>query len=371
MDAAPSPTPSRVSAWRVPAWLERATGWAWRLLVLAAGVVALVWLVGRLRLVLIPVLIGLLLAALATPLASWLSDHRVPRLVSAWMTLLLAAAVVAGIGWLGVVAVGDQLADGERWDQVQTEVRTWLSNGPLGLSSGEIDDLERRVRDTVVGGVSTVNVERVRIVAEIVGAIFLSAVLFFFFVKDGPKLWARTVDRFKPRRRDDIDVAGRAAFEALTGYMRGVAITGVIDAVAIGIALWIIGVPLVLPLAVLTFFGAFFPIVGATVAGALATLVALVLNGPGDALLVALVTLAVQQLEGDLVMPLVMRRQVNLHPVTILVALATGGAMAGITGAFVAVPVAAMIAGASTALREAREDGADARPEADAPAEAA
>ncbi len=361
-------TPPRVSAWRVPAWLERATSWAWRLLVLAAGIVAIIWLLGRLRLVLIPVLVGLLLAALAAPVASWLANRGVPRLVSAWITLLLAAGVVAGITWLGVVAIGEQLANGERWEEVQTEVRTWLRNGPLGLSPSEIDSLERRVRDTVVGGVSSVDVQRVRVVAEIVGATFLSGVLFFFFVKDGPMLWSRTLDRFRPRRRDDIDIAGRAAFQSLTGYVRGVAITGVIDAVAIGIALWIIGVPLVLPLAVLTFFGAFFPIVGATVAGALATLVALVLNGPGDALIVALVTLAVQQLEGDLIMPLVMRRQVNLHPVSILVALATGGAIAGITGAFVAVPVAAMISGASTALRERTREESD---EAAEPAEAA
>jgi predicted PurR-regulated permease PerM len=134
--------------------------------------------------------------------------------------------------------------------------------------------------------------------------------------------------------------------------MRGVAFTGVIDAVAIGVALWIIGVPLVIPLAVLTFLGAFFPIVGATVAGAIATLVALVTNGPRDAILIALVTLAVQQLEGDLIMPLVMQRQVHLHPVVVLVALASGGALAGLVGAFVAVPVAAMITGATGALRE-------------------
>lgn len=133
--------------------------------------------------------------------------------------------------------------------------------------------------------------------------------------------------------------------------MRGVAITGAVDAVAIGVGLLIIGVPLALPLAGITFVASFFPIVGATTAGALAATVALVTNGPGDALLVALLTLVVQQVEGDVIMPLVMARQVRLHPAAILTALAVGGAVAGIVGAFVAVPIAAMATAAGSALR--------------------
>jgi predicted PurR-regulated permease PerM len=290
------------------------------------------------------------MAALAVPLSSWLVAKRVPRLLAAWVTLLLAAGLVAGIGWLTAVGVADQL-DGTEWEEVRTEVRTWLQEGPAGLSDSDVKNLERRAEDLVVGGVTNIDAGRVRIVVELISATFLSVVLFFFFVKDGPLLWGWIIDRIDPRRRAAVDSAGRASFLALTGYMRGVAITGLIDALVIGVALWTIGVPLVIPLALLTFFGAFFPIVGATAAGLLAALVALVANGPGDALLVGLAVLAIQQLEGDLIMPLVMWRQVSLHPTVILLALAAGGSLAGVTGAFVAVPIAAMVAASGRALR--------------------
>lgn len=352
-------TPSHASEWRVPVWLERGAAWGWRFLVIGAGILALVLLVSRLRVVLLPVLIALLLAALTAPLAAILVRLGVPRLLAAWFTLLLGMAIVAGVVWVAVVGVGDQLVNNTNWDAVRTEARTWLEDGPLGLSEVEVTDLEDRVAEGVVGGVTSVSVDRVRLVAELVGGTLLSIVLFFFFVKDGPQMWNWFLERVSPTRRAVIDRAGRSSFDALSGYIRGVAITGVVDAVFIGLGLWLIGVPLVVPLMILTFFGAFFPIVGATLAGALAALVALVVNGPTDALLVVGLTLAVQQLEGDLVMPLVMRRRVAMHPAAILLVLAVGGALAGIVGAFVAVPVAAMIVAASSALSASPRDDTD------------
>ncbi len=344
------------SIWRVPDWLERGAGWTWRMLVIGAGLVVVLLVLGRLRIVLVPVLVALLLTAFACPLVNWLVAHRVPRLAASWLTLLSVVAVLAAVTWIAVVGVGDQLVNDTQWDDVRSEVRGWLRDGPLGLSQEEVVQFERRASDVIVDGVTTFDAGRVRLVSEILGGIFLTIVLFFFFLKDGSSMWSWTVGRVRPHRRDKVDEAGHAAFGALSGYMRGVAITGVIDAAAIGLALWFIGVPLVIPLAILTFFGAFFPIIGATFAGALATLVALVVNGPVDAALVAGVTLAIQQIEGDLVMPLVMRRQVSLHPAVILVALALGGALAGITGAFVAVPFAAMAAAAGRVVSPSKPD---------------
>lgn len=362
-DVPTSPDPDR-SIWRVPDWLVRASGWTWRLLVLGAGSLVVLLVLGRLRVVLVPVLIALLLTALASPVTSWLTSHRVPRIVAAWVTLLLVVGVVVGVVWVTAVGLVDQLLDDAQWDDVRTEVRRWLREGPLDLTSQEVAQLERRARDVVVDGATTIDAGRVRLVTEIVGGVFLTVVLFFFFTKDGPSMWGWLTGHVRQHRRAEVDEAGRAAFAALTGYMRGVAITGFIDAVAIGIALWIIGVPLVVPLALLTFFGAFFPIVGATVAGALATVVALVVNGPVDAVLVAGVTLAIQQLEGDVIMPLVMRRRVSLHPAVILVALGIGGALAGIIGAFVAVPFAAMLAAAGGVVRQS-DRSADPDPDRD------
>ncbi|MDW3217760.1 MAG: AI-2E family transporter [Acidimicrobiales bacterium] len=346
--------PSRM--WPVPAWLARAAGWIWRLLLLAAALYVLLWTLGRLRVVLVPVLVALLLAALASPVSEWIARRGVPRIVGAWIVLVTFVALVGAVVWMTVVGVGNQLGDDEQWADVRSEVRTWLSDGPLGLDRDEIDDLEDRVVGSVRDGFTTLDTGRVRLVVEMTTGALLAVVLFFFFVKDGPSMWGWVVGRFRDDRRGVVDRAGRKAFSALAAYMRGVAFTGIVDALAIGLALWIIGVPLVVPLAILTFFGAFFPIVGATVVGALATLVALVVNGPTDALLVAGVTLAVQQIEGDVIMPLVMRRQVSLHPAVVLVALAAGGALAGIMGAFVAVPITAMAVAGGRALREPPSD---------------
>ena len=338
--------------WAVPAWLERGSSWTWRLLILGAGLAAVLWVLGRLRVVLVPVLVALLLAALAAPLTERMTRRGVPRIVAAWVMLALFASAMAGVAWLTVVGVGDQLVDDAQWDEVRTEIRTWLMDGPLGLSGDDVDSLEDRVTEGFRDGATSIDAGRVRLVTEIFGGVFLAIVLFFFFVKDGPPMWTWVVSRFRGDRKGAVDAAGREAFDALAGYMRGVAFTGLVDALAIGVALWLIGVPLVVPLAILTFFAAFFPIVGATLVGALATVVALVVNGPTDAVLVAGVTLAIQQLEGDLIMPIVMRRQVSLHPAVVLVALGVGGALAGVVGAFVAVPITAMVTAGGRSLRK-------------------
>jgi len=273
--------------------------------------------------------------------------------------------LLGGTFYLAGRSIGDELASGTEWDAVYDEVRTWLETGPAGLSPAEIDSAEQSIEDSVVGGLQSIGATRATALIEIVGGAFLALVLFFFFVKDGPEMWAWVVSRARERRRPTIDRGGRAAFTALQGYMRGIAVTGVVDAVLIGIALFVIGVPLVVPLTVLTFFAAFFPVVGASLAGGLATVVALVTLGPREALFVAIATVVIQQLEGDVVMPMVMRHQVRLHPAAILVVLGVGGALAGIVGAFVAVPIAAMVTAAAAAIADAepsQSDHADALP---------
>ena len=350
MTAGMTPAEGSTPVWSVPVWLDRGAGWAWRMLVLGAGVVVLLLAISRLRVVLVPVLVALALASFAAPFTERLAA-RLPRLVAAWIMLLLLVALLVGVGWFTATRVGDELVNDAQWEQVRTEVEAWLQDGPLGLSAAEVDDLEDRVRRAVTDGVTDFDAGRVRLVVEIAGGIFLTIVLMFFFMKDGEIMWRWMTDRVRVDRRETVDDAGRAAVASLSGFVRGVAITGIVDAVAIGVALWLIGVPLVVPLAVLTFFAAFFPIVGATVAGALATVVALVVNGPGDAILVAAVTLVIQQLEGDVIMPVVMRRQVRLHPAVVLVALAAGGALGGIIGAFVAIPITAMVTAAAETVR--------------------
>jgi len=343
--------PQSDTRWIVPRWLHQLGGWSWRLLVF--GVVAywtLRWLV-LLRAVVLPVLIALLVTALLSPLKKRLTDVRVPNILASWLVLVAGFAFVVGLIAVASFFIGNELADTAQWEETRDELRTWLQDGPANLTADEVADFEDRGRNWLTSGAGGVSSDRARLLVELIGGFFLSVILTFFFVKDGAQLWSWITDRFSPRRRDSVRRAGFNAFAALRGYVRGVAITGVIDAVLIGAVLLTAGVPLALPLAVLTFFGAFFPIVGATVVGGAGALVALVANGPRTAIIVAAATLIIQQLEGDLIMPAVMRRTVNLHPAVVLVALAVGATLGGIAGAFVAVPVAAMFAAGARSLR--------------------
>ncbi len=353
LDTNPSASASS-AAWALPGWLDRSYRWVSRLLILALGIVATLWILSRLRVVFVPVLVALLLASLSAPLASFMTERKVPRIVAAWTTLVLVVGVLGGTVYLVTTSIGSELTNSTEWEEVYAEVRTWLQTGPAGLTESEIDDLERGLEDSLVSGIQSMGVSRAATFVEIIGGVFLALVLFFFVVKDGPSMWSSLVAHVRPQRRTTVDVGGRAAFSALQAYMRGIAVTGVIDALLIGIVLALVGVPLVIPLVILTFFAAFFPIVGATLAGALATTVALVTLGIREAIIVATATLIIQQVEGDVVMPMVMRRQVSLHPAVVLVVLGVGGALAGLVGAFVSVPIAAMVTAAASAIRDDR-----------------
>jgi putative heme transporter len=189
---------------------------------------------------------------------------------------------------------------------------------------------------------------------ELLVGTLLALFLLFFFLKDGDRIWAWLVGLFPRRARADVDAIGHRNWAVLGGYLRGVAIVALVDAVLIGAALAALGIPFVLPLALLTFLGGFFPIIGANLAGFAAVMVALVSDGLLAALIVAAVVLVVQQLEGHLLQPLIVGRSVKLHPIAILLALTAGGVLWGIPGAFCAVPLTAVAASTFSYLRTAR-----------------
>lgn len=339
--------------WDVPLWLDRLTGWSWRLAVVGVAGFVLLRLFWILRLVTIPILASLVLTALLWPARRFLTKRGAPPVVASASVMLLLAAAIVAVVWLASAGVGRQLSDGEVWDSTRAQVEQWLMEGPIGLTADEIDEYEERLTSTVTSGAVTAGMNRARLVIEVISATILTGLLLFFFLKDGPQMWRFLSGRMKNGRRQVIDKAGEAAFTALSGYARGVAIAGLIDGAAVGIVMAILGVPLALPLALLTALGAFIPIVGATAVGGLSTLVALVTVGPKAAIILAVATLIIQQVEGDVVLPLVMGTQVRLHPAVVLIALAIGGATAGILGAFVAVPIAAMASAAARELRKA------------------
>lgn len=338
----------------VPQALVLAAAWAWRIVLVIGAVLVIGWLLVRVRVVLIPVFVAILLTALLAPVVERL-DRVMPRILATWLTLLLGFAALAGLAWLLQAPIRDAVDDlAASWETTRADIIDWLREGPLSLSESQVDTLQERVRstgDSLVSGLYDEPRSDARRAIDVVTGVFLSVVLTFFFLKDGREMWRWFVRHLAPARRRSVEVGGRSAFSALQGWIRGVAITGVADAAFIGAALVILDVPAAIPLTVLTFFAAFFPIVGATVAGGLAALIALATQGPQTAIIVVIVTIAVQQIEGDVLLPIVMKRQVSLHPAVVLVALALGGAIGGIAGAIVSVPLTAASTAAVAAMR--------------------
>lgn len=340
--AAPASTPTTAAT--VPRFLDVGARWAWRFVVVCAAIGILVWSTIRLTVVVIPIFVAFILAALLTPVVDR-TARALPRLAATWLVLLGAVVVLVGGAALLAQPIASATSELDtEFSAAIDDFEEWLRTGPLELDQERIDSLFDSVGaagDRLLSGFTEEPASTARLVAEFVGGIFLAIVLTFFFLKDGRSLWNWVLGLVQPVRREKLDLGGRAAFSSLQGWIRGVAITGVVDGLLIGLALVILGVPAAIPLAVITMFAAFLPIIGATVAGALAALVALASNGLVTALIVVGVVLAVQQIEGDVLLPLVMRTQVALHPIAILVALGVGAALAGIVGALVSVPVAA------------------------------
>src|SRR5919199_1958725 len=272
---------------------------------------------------------------------------------------LLLAAVATAIA----PSLGGQFADLQT--QAEDGVRQatdQLAKPPFNLSERElharVDEGLQRLRQNsgpLARGLQSGAV----LLGEVITGLIVAVLLTFFFLKDGERMWRWVLRLVRERSRRDADELGTRVYTALAGYVRGIAMVGLVDAILIATGLLIIGVPLVVPLAVITFFAAFVPLIGAFIAGLLAVLVGLVSGGIVDALLVLAGVVAVQQVEGHLLYPLLMSRAVHLHPAVIVVALGAGGILAGIIGVFLAVPVAGI---ASVVLQYALD-----RPPPDSP----
>jgi putative heme transporter len=341
--------------------LTRAAAVSWRVLVIVAAAALLLYLLVQLRLVVLPVILALFLSTQLVPPANLLRRRGLPPSAATATVVVGAVLLLAGVVLLLVTQVTPQLSTLRQ--QVTTgieDVQRWLATGPLNISQDELSGTFDRLRASFGGdgrGIARGVLTGATVAGEIVAGIILTLVLTFFFVKDGHRITGFLLDVVGEERREDARAIGRQAWETVSAYLRGVATVGLVDAVLIGIGLVIVGVPLVIPLAVLTFFGAFFPLVGAFLAGALAALVALVAKGPLAALIVIGITVGVQQLEGHVLAPVVLGRAVNLHPVAILLALTAGAVLAGIVGAFLAVPVMAVTWTVLVYLRQRGREG--------------
>jgi predicted PurR-regulated permease PerM len=318
-------------------------------LIIAATVWVVGQVLGRLAFVFVPVAVAILLAALFVPGVRFLRDRGVPKTLAATGVLLLGIAALGGLVLLVVTSVVDGLpALGERLNESVGELRNWLTT--VGLRPEQLDDMINqgkewlsRNRAGLVSGVWGV----LSTAGTVLAGLLLVLFLLIFFVVDGERLWRGLVSPLPRSRRSQVLDASRRAFQDLTAYVRTTLIVALIDAVGIGLGLWITGVPLVLPLAGLVFLGAFVPVIGAFVTGIVAVLVALVAKGFVVALIVAGVVIAVQQLEGNVLEPLLMSHAVRIHPVAVILGVAIGAELAGVVGALLAVPVMTTVRSAS------------------------
>ena len=332
------------------------------LLIAAAAVVIALALV-RLRLVVLPVFVALLATTFLLPAVRKLGAAGVPAPAAAAIAMFWSGLVVAVALVLIVPPAVDELSDvGTSAREGLDEITRWLVDGPIGLQQSEVDRAIDKAVDAVrrnAGGIGRGIIDGATIAAEVIAGFLIALVLTFFFLTDGQRIWNWVLSLIPQRHRHHVDGFGHDAFGALGGYLRGVALVALVDATLIGLGLIALGVPLVLPLALLTFVAAFIPLVGAVVAGAVAALVALVTEGAVDAVLVVVIVTAVQQLEGDLLYPVVVGRAIQMHPVATLLSVTAGGVLGGIIGAAIAAPVAAVL---WAGLRRWREESGLAAP---------
>lgn len=332
---------------RVPEGVRTAASWSWRLLLVAAVVAVGLWVVMQLKVIVVPVLVALLLTVLLAPLVGWLHRHRWPRALAAGTSVIAMLLLVAGL----LTLAGRSIAGGfgDLWDEASEGIDTvfaWLSDGPLQLTDADLTAYLQKAQDAlgssasgVVSGALSVTTTVGHVLAGALIALFCT----FFFLLDGRTIWSWVVGLLPRRSRERVHQAGRRGLVTLGAYARTQILVAAVDAIGIGLGAAILQVPLALPLATLVFLGSFVPIVGAIVTGAVAVLVALVAQGPGAALAMLIIVLAVQQLEGHVLQPFLMGHAVSLHPVAVLLVVAAGSFLAGIVGALFAVPVAAVI----------------------------
>ena len=325
-----------------------AAAYSWRFLLVVGAAAVLVYGLVKLRLLVFPIIIALMLTTIVAPAAGWLAKRGLPRGLASLTLILGGLAAIVGLVVLVAPLVAGELDNvGGSLKEGTDRVLRYLAEGPFEVSERDIGRFVDRAGEQISesrGQIASGVVAGAIKLIEVITGILLTIVLLFFFVRDGDRINRWIESQFRDRNQQHAREIGLRSWAVLRGYVRGIVIIALFDGAAIGVTLLVIGAPLAAPLALITFFGAFFPIVGAVVAGVIAALVTLVTSGLTDALIVTAVTVVVNQLEGDILHPLVMGRSLNLHPVAILVALTAGGILAGVPGAFLAVPVAAVAA---------------------------
>jgi putative heme transporter len=353
--------------------IRKTAAWAWRLLVVLAAFIAVLWVLQKLEIIVVPVLLALMLSALLVPPVDWMDRRGLPRGAA------VALVVLGGFAFLGgtLTFVVSQFIVGlpDLTEQVTRSIestRRWLIHGPAHLRSEQIENagnaaiqaLHNNQAKLTSGALSTAAT-----LTEVITAAVLVLFTLIFFLYGGRNIWQYVVKIFPVDVRERVLDAGRAGYGSLIGYVRATFLVALTDAAGVGAGLAIMGVPLALPLASLVFLGAFIPLVGAVIAGFLAVIVALLAKGIVYALATLGLLILINQIEAHLLQPLVMGRAVSIHPLAVVLAISTGGVVAGIVGALLAVPTVAFFNNAIQVLL-AKDPAAEAEQQIQQPRDA-
>ncbi|OQD52478.1 AI-2E family transporter [Streptomyces phaeoluteigriseus] len=338
----PRPDPAQVVPWGVRVAAEA----GWRLLVLAGTVWVLMKIISAVQLVVLAFVVSLLLTALLEPTVARLKRLGVPRGPATALTGILGFVVIGLMGWFVTWQVMENIDNLS--DQVQDgidDLRRWLLNSPFHVTDKQINGIAKNLREAVGANtdeITSAGLEGVTVVVEALAGILLAFFSTLFLLYDGKRIWQWTLKLVPAAARPGVAGAGPRAWATLTAYVRGTVLVALIDAIFIGLGIYFLDVPMAVPLAVFIFLFSFIPLVGAVASGALAVVVALVTQGVFTAVMTLAVVLAVQQIEGHILQPFILGRAVRVHPLAVVLAVASGGMVAGIGGAVVAVPLVAV-----------------------------
>lgn len=338
----PRPDPAQAVPWGVRVAAEA----GWRLLVLAGTVWVLMRVISSVQLVVFAFVVALLITALLQPTVARLMRRGVPRGPATALTAILGFVVIGLMGWFVTWQVMENIDDLS--NQIQSgidDLRNWLLKSPFHVTDKQINQIAKNLREAVGANtdqITSAGLEGVQVVVEALTGILLTFFSTLFLLYDGRRIWEWTLKLVPAAARPAVAGAGPRAWRTLTAYVRGTVLVALIDAVFIGIGIYFLDVPMAVPLAVFIFLFSFIPLVGAVASGALAVLVALVTQGVFTAVMTLAVVLAVQQIEGHILQPFILGRAVRVHPLAVVLTVATGGMVAGIGGAVVAVPLVAV-----------------------------
>ncbi|MCT2287199.1 AI-2E family transporter [Corynebacterium sanguinis] len=330
-------------------WLKSAAMTVLRILIICVFLFALSQLIGTFWQGILPVILAIIVCTVLAPIAAFLRRRaHFPSALAALISLLIFFGLIGTLVFLIApdIAAHSRVLYLQAFEGIQ-RLQLWLQGPPINMDPDDLNEAVNTVAQwlqnqagTIAGGVFA----GIGTAAGLIVTLTVVLVLTFFFLKDGPRFlpWLRATAGGRPGLHA-TELLTRA-WNTLSGFIRAQAIVSLVDAFFIGVGIWLVGVPMAFTLSVITFIAGFIPIVGAVVAGALAVLIALVSLGFTEAIIVLLIVLAVQQLEGNVLSPVLQSKAMDLHPVIVLVSVTIGGGLFGLVGAFLAVPVAAMIA---------------------------